>query len=77
MRAPPLGGRPISPGAGAASGAHPGVSGEEEAVMAKGQKRGNREIRKPKTEKPKEPLAAPANSGLAMVSAINAPKKKK
>ena len=45
--------------------------------MAKGQKRGNREIRKPKAEKPKAPIVAPANSGMAMVSAINEPKKKK
>ena len=45
--------------------------------MAKGQKHGNREVRKPKAEKPKEPLAPPANSGMAMLSAINAPKKKK
>lgn len=45
--------------------------------MAKGQSRKSREIRKPKADKPKVIAAAPSNSGLAMLSAINEPKKKK
>lgn len=45
--------------------------------MAKGQKRGNREIRKPKVDKPKEAIVVAANSGEAMVAAMNDRKKKK
>lgn len=45
--------------------------------MAKGQKRGNREVRKPKSEKPKAPLAAPAASGVALALAADTAKKKK
>lgn len=45
--------------------------------MAKGQNRSNREARKPKADKPKVTAAPPTNSGLAMLSAINTPKKKK
>ncbi|MBV5262495.1 hypothetical protein [Pinisolibacter aquiterrae] len=45
--------------------------------MAKSQNRKNREIRKPKADKPKVVAEAPTNSGLAMLSAINTPKKKK
>lgn len=45
--------------------------------MAKGQNRSNREIRKPKSDKPKVVAAPPTSSGLAMLASINAPKKKK
>lgn len=45
--------------------------------MAKGQTRKSREARKPKADKPKVVAAAPSNSGMAMLSAINEPKKKK
>lgn len=45
--------------------------------MAKGQVRKNREIRKPKADKPKASIAAATNSNSAMLAAINDPKKKK
>lgn len=57
--------------------AHPDVSGDEEATMAKGQKRGNREIRKPKAEKPKTLLAAPAGTSVALAFATEDRKKKR
>ncbi|WP_366657622.1 hypothetical protein [Fodinicurvata sp. EGI_FJ10296] len=45
--------------------------------MAKGQKRGNKEIKKPKAEKPAAPLAGTkVDAGARTLSAINAPKKK-
>lgn len=44
--------------------------------MAKGQIRKSREARKPKADTPKVVAAAPTNSGLAMLSAIDTPKKK-
>lgn len=45
--------------------------------MAKGQSRRNREVRKPKADKPKAVIAAASNSNMAMLAAINEPKKKK
>ncbi len=45
--------------------------------MAKGQSRRNREVRKPKADKPKPAIAAAANANTAMLAAINEPKKKK
>lgn len=45
--------------------------------MAKGQKRGNREVRKPKSESPKAPLAMSAASGVAQAFAVDTAKKKK
>lgn len=45
--------------------------------MSKGQSRKGKENRKPKMEKPKVAAAPATNSGLAMVAAINTPKKKK
>ena len=45
--------------------------------MAKGQSRRSREIRKPKADKPKVAAAMPANSGAALLAAVNEPKKKK
>lgn len=45
--------------------------------MAKGQSRKNREIRKPKADKPKAVATPATNSNLAMLSAINDPKKRK
>ena len=44
--------------------------------MAKGQSRRNREVRKPKADKPKPAISA-ADASMAMLAAINAPKKKK
>ena len=43
--------------------------------MAKGQKRSNREIRKPKAEKAPA-VAAPVTFGKGTLATINAPKKK-
>lgn len=45
--------------------------------MAKGQKRGNREIRKPKSDTPKVTASAPTTSGVAMAFASTVAKKKK
>lgn len=45
--------------------------------MAKGQKRGNREVRKPKSARPKVLLAAPAASSVASAFAADTAKKKK
>jgi hypothetical protein len=45
--------------------------------MAKGQSRKTREIRKPKADKPKVAATPATNSNLAMLSAINEPKKRK
>ncbi|MER2604392.1 MAG: hypothetical protein ABTQ29_01015 [Siculibacillus sp.] len=45
--------------------------------MAKGQNRSNREVRKPKADKPKAAIIPAANSGAALLAAINDPKKKK
>ncbi len=45
--------------------------------MSKGQSRKGKEDRKPKMDKPKVTAAPPTNSGLAMIAAINTPKKKK
>ncbi|MDR3485678.1 MAG: hypothetical protein P4M05_12305 [Bradyrhizobium sp.] len=45
--------------------------------MAKGQSRRNREIRKPKADKPKVAAAVPVSSSAALLAAVNEPKKKK
>ncbi len=45
--------------------------------MAKGMNRRDREVRKPKADKPKVLAAPAANANLAMLAAINDPKKKK
>ncbi len=45
--------------------------------MSKGQNRKSREIRKPKADKPKTVATPATNSNLAMLSAINEPKKRK
>ena len=45
--------------------------------MAKGQSRRNREVRKPKADKPKVAASTPTNSTMALMAAINEPKKKK
>jgi len=46
----------------------------QENIMAKGQRRSNREIRKPK--KKKEPVTAPAVSTKGISASIGIPKKK-
>lgn len=45
--------------------------------MAKGQKRGNREVRKPKSERPKTSLAVSSASDVAQAFATDTAKKKK
>jgi hypothetical protein len=47
-----------------------------EDIMAKGQKRSNREIRKPKKTKPAAAASAPARLNIGLPPAINMPKKK-
>jgi hypothetical protein len=49
---------------------------DQELIMAKGQKRGNREIRKPKANKPPVAGATPALSAKRMLAPINILKKK-
>jgi hypothetical protein len=45
--------------------------------MAKGQSRRNREIRKPKADKPKIAAAMPVSSSAALLAATSESKKKK
>jgi hypothetical protein len=62
---------------GTGSGLHPAIAhrGAQEIIMAKGQKRGNRETRKPKTKK--EPPVANVSSLLkGMSTPVSLPKKK-
>jgi len=42
----------------------PGIAPAEEFAMAKGQKRSNKEVRKPKAEKPKKNASNPSTKGM-------------
>lgn len=54
-----------------------GVYENEVGSMAKGLNRRNREVRKPKAEKPKVAAGVPNNSMAALLAAASDPKKKK
>ena len=42
----------------------PAITSQEEKPVAKGQKRSNKEVRKPKAEKPKKNASNPSTTGM-------------